>query len=128
MIAKAQSKYVRISPTKAKLVVDIIKGQALVNALAILHSVNKKAAGHIERVLKSAAANAKSKGFKEETLFVSKVVANSGPVLKRFRAATFGRASMIRKRTSHIVIELDTKEKPPVKKTVKKKTLKRKAR
>ena len=126
MIAKAQAKYVRSSPTKVKPVVDVVKGQPVGNALAMLHSVNKKAAKHIERVLKSAASNAKNKGFKEETLFVSKIVANSGPVLKRYRAATFGRASLIRKRTSHIVIEHDTKEKPVVAKTGKKKTIKKK--
>ncbi len=76
-----------------------------------LELINKKGAYYLRKVLKSAMANAKNKGYEEGKLFISKAIANCGPVLKRYRAASFGRASMIRKRTSHILIELDTPEK-----------------
>jgi large subunit ribosomal protein L22 len=76
-----------------------------------LELTDKKGAFYLRKVLKSALANAKNKGYQQDKLFISKAIANGGPVLKRFRAASFGRASGIRKKTSHILIELDTPEK-----------------
>ncbi|MDP2923913.1 MAG: 50S ribosomal protein L22 [Candidatus Omnitrophota bacterium] len=111
MIAKAEAKYVKISSSKAKLVVDLIKGMAAKKAMSILENVNKKAAYLLQKVLKSAISNAKNKGYEEDKLFISKIVANPGPMLKRYRSATFGRATTIRKRTSHLLVELDTTEK-----------------
>ena len=73
--------------------------------------INKRGAYYLKKVLKSAVANAKNKGFEENSLFISKVIANPGPTLKRYRAASFGRASGIRKRTSHILVELDAPQK-----------------
>lgn len=87
---------------------QLIKGERVSSAIAVLAALNKKGALCIGKVLKSAIANAKSKGYDENKLFISKIVANPGPMLKRFRAASFGRATKIRKRTSHILIELDT--------------------
>jgi len=110
MIAKAQAKYLRISPQKVRLITSLLKGLGTEKATAILKSINKKSAFYLEKVLHSAIANAKNKGFKEDKLFISKVVADSGPMLKRYRAASFGRATTIRKRTSHVLVELDTKE------------------
>jgi len=110
MIAKAKSKYLRISPQKIRLIIALLKGMNTEKALAVLKSMNKKGAFYLEKVLRSAIANAKNKGFKEDKLFISKVTADPGPVLKRYRAASFGRATTIRKRTSHVLIELDTKE------------------
>ncbi|UCD15240.1 MAG: 50S ribosomal protein L22, partial [Candidatus Omnitrophota bacterium] len=78
---------------------------------AVLAALNKRGAVHLGKILKSAVANAKNRGYDENKLFISNVIANPGPVLKRFRAASFGRATMIKKRTSHILIELETNEK-----------------
>ncbi|MDD5069313.1 MAG: 50S ribosomal protein L22 [Candidatus Omnitrophica bacterium] len=111
MVAKAIAKFVRVSPQKARLVIDMIRGSKVSDALVTLTVVNKKAAFILKKVLVSATANAKNKGYDESKLFVSKVVADGGPTLRRWRAATFGRATTIRKRTSHIKIELDTSEK-----------------
>jgi len=89
----------------------LLKGVPVQRAFAILASLNKKGSYHLEKVVKSAVANAKNKGFEEGKLYVSNVVVNGGPALKRYRAATFGRAVVIRKPTSHILVELDTPEK-----------------
>ena len=111
MVTRAQAKYVRISPTKVRPVIALIKGQNAKNTLHKLGLINKKGAFHLAKVLKSAMSNAKNKGYQESKLFISKVVANPGPALKRYRAASFGRATLIKKRTSHILIELDSHEK-----------------
>ncbi|NQT28832.1 MAG: 50S ribosomal protein L22 [Candidatus Omnitrophica bacterium] len=111
MVAKAEAKYIRISPTKVRPVIALIKNGKAVGAMAKLVLINKRGAHYLSKLLKSAMANAKVKGYQEDKLFISKVVANSGPTLKRYRAASFGRATMIRKRTSHILIELGSSEK-----------------
>ena len=111
MISRAEAKYVRISPFKARMAIRLIKGLNAKKAESILEVLNQKSAFLLKKVLKSAIANAKNKGYEEDKLFISKVVANPGPTLKRFRAATFGRAGAIIKRTSHLLIELDTPEK-----------------
>jgi len=111
MVARAEAKYLRISPFKARMVIALVKGLNVKRALATLESLNQKGAILLKKVLKSAIANAKNKGYEEDKLVISKVLANPGPTLKRFRAATFGRASSIIKRTSHILVELDTPEK-----------------
>jgi len=111
MVARAEAKYVRISPTKVRPVIALIKGDSVRTALTKLTVIHKKAAWHILKVVKSAVANAKQKGHPEQSLYVSHIVANSGPMLKRYRAASFGRATTIRKRTSHILVELDTRQK-----------------
>lgn len=110
MVARAEAKYIRISSYRVRQASRLIKGLSTQKASAVLKSVNKKGALYLEKVLHSAVSNAKNKGLEEATLFVSRAVANSGPVLKRYRAASFGRATMIRKKTSHIIVELDTKE------------------
>ena len=111
MIARAEGKYIRISPTKVRPVITLIKNAKVIGAMAKLGLINKRGAYYLSKVLKSALANAKVKGYQEDKLFISKVVANPGPVLKRYRAASFGRATVIRKRTSHILIELGSSEK-----------------
>lgn len=111
MIAKAEAKFIRISPTKVRPVISLIKGEKVQKASVTLQMVNKKGAYYLGKVLKSAVANAKNKGYDENKLFISKVVANPGPMFRRHRAASFGRASIIRKRTSHLLVELDTTEK-----------------
>jgi len=111
MVARAEAKYIRVSPTKVRPVITLIKNEKVIGAIAKLVLLNKRGAYYLNKVLKSALANAKGKGYQEDKLFISKVVANPGPVLKRYRAASFGRATMIRKRTSHILIELGSSEK-----------------
>jgi len=130
MLAKAISRYTRISPKKARLLTRPLKGMTVSEAYAFLKNVNKRASHYIHDVLKSAFSNARKKdpAIKETELYISKIVADSGPMLKRYRAASMGRAVMVRKRMSHLAVYLDAKELPKkekkeVKKTAKKRTI-----
>ncbi len=107
MIAKAKGKFIRISPLKMRQVIDLIRGKDVISSTAILTHVNKGACKPVKKILHSAVSTAKQKGLNEEQLFISRIVADNGPMWKRFRAASFGRASGILKRTTHITIELD---------------------
>lgn len=108
MISKAHARFIRVSPRKVRMVVDIVRGKSVYSALSILTNTNKRAAEYVEDILKSAMSNAKrNPDIKDENLYISKMVVDGGPSLKRFRAASMGRASMIKHRTSHITIELD---------------------
>ncbi|MDE6181832.1 MAG: 50S ribosomal protein L22 [Eubacteriales bacterium] len=105
--AEAHHKYARISNTKARIVLDQIKGKNVSEALAILAYSPRYAAEIIEKVLKSAIANAEHNlEFDVEKLYVDEVVANQGPTLKRIRPRAQGRAYRINKRTAHISIYL----------------------
>jgi len=109
--ARAIVKYVGISSRKAKLVIDLIRGKKLGEALNILMLMPNKAAKVVEKLVKSAAANAENNfNMDPATLYVSEICANQGPTLKRFRAGSMGRASVIKKRSSHIVVVLKEKE------------------
>ena len=108
MIAKATLRYVRISPRKVRPVIPLVKGKRAQDAIAVLYSVKKRASQYLIDLIESAMANAKRlPGIDVANLFVSNIIANGGPQMKRFRAASMGRASTIRKRTSHITVELD---------------------
>jgi len=109
MIAKAEGKFLRISPSKVRLVMDLIRGKGALEAQSILGLINKRPKEYLIKILKSAIANAKVKGFSADKLYISKIVCNPGPMWKRFKAAAFGRAASIVKRTAHIKIELDLK-------------------
>ncbi|MBF0618855.1 MAG: 50S ribosomal protein L22 [Candidatus Omnitrophica bacterium] len=109
MIAQAKGRYFRVSPSKLRMILDLIRGQKVPAAVTALAYLNKPTKEKIEKVLNSAIANARLKGFTEDQLVVSKAIADQGPVWKRFRAATMGRATEILKKTSHITIELDIK-------------------
>lgn len=109
MIVKAESKFLRISPSKVRQVIDLIRYKDVPQALVILTNLNKRPKELLLKILKSAVANAKVKGFQPEQLYVSKIICNVGPTWKRFKAAAFGRAAPIKKRTAHIKIELDLK-------------------
>ena len=111
MIAQAKGRYLRVSPTKIRKILDLIRGKKVLVAQSILAHLNKPTKDKILKVFDSAVANAKAKGISEEQLFVSKIVADQGPVWKRFHAATFGRATEILKKTTHITVELDVKVK-----------------
>lgn len=109
MISKATLRYIRISPRKVRPVIALVKGKKAEDAISTLYSVKKKASGLLIDVISSAIANARRvPGIDVSSLYVSSLVANGGPQLKRFRAASMGRATTIRKRTSHITVELDT--------------------
>ncbi len=105
-IAKAVAKYVRISPRKARLVLDVVRRKPVTQAQYVLGSLNKKAARLAERVLNSALANAIDIGMDEERLYVSDCRADGGPTLKRFQPRSQGRADRILKRTTHLSVVL----------------------
>ena len=109
MIVRAELKYVRLSPTKIRQVLDLIRRKDALVAEAILVSLNKRPREYLLKILRSAIANAKVKGFKPEQLYVSKVICDVGPSWKRFKAAAFGRAAPILRRTAHVTMELDIK-------------------
>ncbi len=109
MLASAKGKHIRGPASKARLVLDLIRGMNAEEALQNLKFVEKRSTYYISKILKSAIANAKNKGLDTSDLIISKITADEGPRWKRFRAASFGRASEILKRTSHITIELDRK-------------------
>ncbi|MGE4357803.1 MAG: 50S ribosomal protein L22 [Candidatus Omnitrophota bacterium] len=107
MVSRAILRYLRLSPRKVRQVINLVRGKDTETAEAILISLNKRPAVYILKLLKSALANAEFKGLKGRRLYISKITADGGPVLKRYRAAPFGRANMIRRRTTHITLELD---------------------
>lgn len=108
MEAKAVAKYVRISPQKARLVVDLVRGKKVEEAQKTLLFTRKVAAGMVGKVLKSALANAtQNPNIDEKILYVKEIYVDQGPSLKRFRARAQGRAAGIKKRTSHITVILD---------------------
>ena len=112
MISKAVSRFIRMSPQKARLVIDMIRGKSVSEALMTLKFTNKGATTEIEKVVKSAVANAthKSENVDVDGLFVEKAFINEGPRLKRTRPAPMGRAYRYQRRTSHITIELGERE------------------
>ena len=107
---RAVAKYVRVSPRKVQIVIDLIRGKQVDDALAILMYTPKSAAPVVEKLLNSAIANAENNlEMSRENLYVAEVYANQGPTLKRYWARSHGRADLIKKRTSHITIVLDQK-------------------
>jgi large subunit ribosomal protein L22 len=107
-LAKAEARYLRVSPQKARLVVDMIRGQQAGDAIHILGAVNKQIAPAVEKVLRSAIANAenKSQDVDVDRLFVSEAYVNEGPRTKRIRPAPMGRAYRYQRRMAHIVVKL----------------------
>jgi large subunit ribosomal protein L22 len=116
MEARALQRTVRQSPRKMRLVVDLVRGKPVNEAFAILKFSKKGAARQISKVLLSAVANAREHALKaderldEDTLFVKTATVDEGPPLKRFMPAAMGRATPIKKRTSHVTIIVATKE------------------
>ena len=105
--ARASLNYARIAPRKVKIVADLIRGKKVSEALAIVKYAPKASAEIIEKLLKSAIANAENNHFmNRKDLVVAEIYANQGPTLKRIRPAAKGSAVRIRKRTSHITIVL----------------------
>lgn len=108
MQARAVAKYIRMSPQKVRLVVDLIRGKGVEEAEKILAFTRKAAVEPVSKLLKSARANAaQNPRIDENILFVKEIYVDQGPSLKRWRARAQGRAAPIRKRTSHITIVLE---------------------
>ncbi len=104
----AVAKYIRISPTKVRVVLDLIRGKSYNEAAAILENLSRSSALPIKKVLDSAAANAEhNKGMNKDTLFVAECFADVGQTLKRVQPRAQGRAFRILKRTCHITVKLD---------------------
>ncbi|NLJ56278.1 MAG: 50S ribosomal protein L22 [Firmicutes bacterium] len=111
MEAKAQAKFVRIAPRKARLVMDLIRGKNAGEAFSILRFIPRQASITIGKVLQSALANAEHNyEMNKDDLYVYRAYVDEGPTLKRFRPRAFGRAARIRKRTSHLTIILKERE------------------
>ncbi|MFT9040860.1 50S ribosomal protein L22 [Schleiferilactobacillus harbinensis] len=109
--ATAIARTVRIAPRKARLVIDLIRGRGVAEALAILQFTPRAGSPIITKVLKSAVANAEHNfDLEAQNLFVSKAFVDEGPTLKRFRPRAKGSASAINKRTSHITVIVSEKE------------------
>lgn len=105
MKVRAQAKYVRQSPYKVRLVLDLVRGMPVEDAMATLDFTNRRAAPTIKKVLQSAVANAEHNfALDADELFVAEAYADEGPTLKRWRPRARGRATRINKRTSHITI------------------------
>lgn len=108
MEARAVARYVRISPQKAGLIMDEVRGKKVDEAIQMLSFSPKKGARVLKKLINSAVANAgANKEIDVDTLFIKRIYADQGPVLKRFRPRAMGRATRIRKRTSHLTVILD---------------------
>lgn len=111
MIAKAKLRFTRGSARKIRTIIDLIKGKPVSEAKNILTAIdNRRYSKVLAKLLDSALSNMKSKGINSKDIYISKMTADNGPMWKRFRAASFGRANPILKRTSHINVELDLKK------------------
>ena len=111
MEAKAIARYVRVSPRKARIVVDLIRGKSVVRAREILAFTNRGVAETVEQTLNSAVANAENQHHERpESLVVKTAYVDEGPTLKRIRPRAKGSASRINKRTSHITIIVAPRE------------------
>lgn len=105
----AQAKYIRISPTKVRVVLDVVRGLSVNEALAVLAAVPKAASEPVKKVIESAVANAEhNQGLSRADLYVEEIYADGGPILKRMNPVSKGRAYRINKRTSHITVKLNT--------------------
>ena len=110
MEAKAIAKNVRVSADNTRLVVDLIRGKSVNEAISILSNMNKKTARLVEKVLISATSNAENNlGLKRENLYVSKAYVNEGPVMKRMIMDSRGHVGRNDRRTSHITVVVSSK-------------------
>ena len=109
MEAKATAKYVRTSPRKMRRTVDLIRGQHVEEARRILRLSTLGASRDVEKLLDSAVANAEQRpGVIAENLLVARAWVDEGPTLRRFRPRAYGRATRVRKRTSHVTVVVET--------------------
>lgn len=110
MEARAKLSFARLSPRKTRLVADMVRGKGIQDALTILRFSPQPSAKLVSKLLQSAVANAEQKGASDvDRLFVKTIFVDAGPVLKRFTPRAMGRASKIRKPTSHLTVVLADK-------------------
>jgi large subunit ribosomal protein L22 len=107
MAFKATHRFARIAPRKARLVMDLIRGRQVDDALAMLQFSKKRAAVLIDKVVRSAVANASEQEADTNALFVKECWVDPGPIIKRFQPKDRGKAYAIQKKTSHLVVALD---------------------
>ena len=107
---KATHKFARIAPRKARLILDLIRGRDVGDALALLKFSKKRAAVLVDKVVRSAVANAGEQEADTGALFVKEAWADPGPTIKRFQPKDRGKAYSIMKRTSHLVVTLDERQ------------------
>jgi large subunit ribosomal protein L22 len=113
MEVRAVAKYIRMSPQKVRLVIDLVRGRDVQEALTVLRFTNKAAAKPVSKVVASALANAEENfGLSASDLYVAQIMADEGPTLKRGRAGARGRYKPLLKRGSHITVVLAEKEAP----------------
>lgn len=111
METKAAAKYIRVSPRKARRVIDLVRGRQVEDAITVLKFSTLGAAKIVSKVVASAMSNAeKNLHVKPDNLYISEAYVDEGPTLKRFRPRAMGRASKIRKRTSHITVVVTERE------------------
>ena len=108
MVSRSILKFMKVSPKKVRIVLDLIRGKNVEDAFNLLSASKKKPSPIVAKVLKSAVANASEKGHSDtDYLYVKTANASEGPVLKRYRARAMGRATPRKKRMSHVTIELE---------------------
>jgi large subunit ribosomal protein L22 len=108
MEARAEARYVKVSPQKARLVIDLIRGLQVDHAISVLRATNKRVAPAVEKIVRSAVANAENRSADVDVdkLVVTEAYVNEGPKQKRVRPAPMGRAYRYQRRTSHIVVRV----------------------
>ena len=106
----AKHRFARIAPRKARLIMDLIRGRQVDDALAMLRFSKQRASGMVEKVIRSAVANAGEQEADTDMLYVAKAWVDPGPVIKRFQPKDRGKAYPINKRTSHLVVTLDERQ------------------
>lgn len=108
MEVKARVKFIRTAPRKARMVTELVKGKGVGDALNILAFTKKAPAKIVAKLLRSAVANAdQMKNIDVDTLFIKEITVDQGPTMKRFRPRAMGRATIIRRRMSHITVVLE---------------------
>ena len=108
MESRAVARYMRISPQKMRLIMDEVRGKKVDEAIRLLSFSPKRGARVLRKLISSAVANAEaSKDIDVDTLYIKRIYADQGPIMKRFRPRAMGRASRIKKRTSHLTVILD---------------------
>ena len=110
MMGRSLTRYLKVSPRKVRLVIDLIRGREVDSALGLLRNLNKGASGPVEKAILSAVDSARKRPEgKAVQLYISRIMADEGPtkVTRRFRAASMGRSVRIRKRQSHLLVEVD---------------------
>lgn len=103
---KAKLRYLRVSPRKTRLVVNLVRGKTLAEAVSILTFTHRAASEPVRKLLESAASNAENAGVDPDALFVKEIFVDEGPTLRRFRPRAMGRATRINKATSHVTCVL----------------------